>query len=43
MERAPRIHRAQAVALPRPQVALAGEWTLVAIALALLLVGLLVP
>jgi hypothetical protein len=43
MERAPRITRAQALALPRPQSAITSEWVLAAIALALLLAGLLLP
>lgn len=40
MQRA-RISHAQAVAVPRPQVAVTNEWIAAAIALALLLVGLL--
>lgn len=43
MERAPRVQRAQAIAIPRPQVAVTNEWIVVAIALALLFVGLLAP
>ncbi len=43
MERAPRIHRAQAVAVPRPQVEVSNEWIVAALALALLLAALLVP
>jgi hypothetical protein len=43
MQRVPRISRAQAVALPRPQAAETSEWIVAAIALALLLAGLLAP
>jgi hypothetical protein len=43
MRSAPRISRAQAVAIPRPQVAVTYEWLMVAIALGVLLAGLLVP
>ena len=41
MARAPKITRAQALALPRPAPALEGEWVVAAIAMALLLAGLL--
>ncbi len=41
MARAPRITRAQVIALPRPQpVAVGAEWLVAAVALALLLAGL---
>jgi hypothetical protein len=43
MQRAPRITRAQAVALPRPQATVTNEWIVAAIALALLVAGLLAP
>ena len=43
MQRAPRITRAQAIALPRPQAAVTNEWIVAAIALALLVAGLLAP
>jgi hypothetical protein len=43
MRSAPRIHRAQAVAIPRPAVAVTYEWVMAAVVLGLLLVGLLVP
>ncbi len=43
MLRAPRITRAQAIALPRPQLAVTSEWIVAGIALTLLLAGLLVP
>jgi hypothetical protein len=41
MQRANRIARAQAIAVPRPQPATTHEWVVAAIALALLLAGLL--
>lgn len=43
MQRAPRITRAQAVALPRPQLAVTTDWVVAAVAVGLLLVGLLAP
>jgi hypothetical protein len=43
MRTAPRISRAQAVAIPRPAVAVTYEWLMAAVVLALLLAGLLVP
>jgi hypothetical protein len=43
MQHAPRITRAQSIALPRPQVAFASEWLIAGIAVALLLAGLLAP
>jgi hypothetical protein len=43
MQRAPRPSRAQAIAIPRPQVALVNEWIAAALALAVILGGLLVP
>jgi hypothetical protein len=43
MERGPRISRAQALALPRPQSAVTNEWIIAGIAVALLLAGLLLP
>jgi hypothetical protein len=41
MLRAPRISRAQVTALPRPANAEAGQWIVAALALAVLLAGLL--
>lgn len=41
MSRAPRISRAQVVALPRPSPAAEGEWIAAGIAVVLLLAGLL--
>jgi hypothetical protein len=41
--RSARISRAQAVAIPRPQVAVTYEWMFVAILLGVLFAGLLVP
>ncbi len=42
MPRAPKISRAQAIALPRPApAAVSGEWVAAGIAVALLLLGLL--
>lgn len=41
MSRAPKISRAQAIALPRPAPAVGGEWVAAGIAVALLLLGLL--
>jgi hypothetical protein len=41
MQRAPRPSRAQAIAMPRPQAAVTGEWIAAAVALALLLAALL--
>ncbi len=43
MQRAPRISRAQALAVPRPQAVVTNEWVVAVIALALLLAGLLAP
>jgi hypothetical protein len=43
MQRAPRINRAQAVALPRPQLAMTTDWIVAVVAVALLLTGLLAP
>lgn len=43
MSRAPKISRAQAIALPRPRTAFAGEWVVAGVAVALLLVALLAP
>ncbi len=43
MQLAPRISRAQALAMPRPQVAATNEWIVAGIALVLLLAGLLLP
>jgi hypothetical protein len=43
MQRAPRPSRAQAIAIPRPQAAVVNEWIVAAVALAVLLVGLLAP
>jgi hypothetical protein len=43
MARAPKIARAQVLALTRPAPALGGEWVVAAIAMALLLAGLLLP
>jgi hypothetical protein len=41
MQRAPRISRAHAVALPRPQADISSEWIVAGIAVALLVAGLL--
>jgi hypothetical protein len=41
MQHAARISRAQAVAVPRPQLAVTNEWIVAGIAVGLLLVGLL--
>ncbi len=41
MPRAPKISRAQAIALPRPAPAVISEWVVAGIAVALLLAGLL--
>jgi hypothetical protein len=41
MLRAPRISRAQVIALPRPANAETGQWVVAALALAVLLAGLL--
>jgi hypothetical protein len=41
MQRAPHISRAQAIALPRPQAAISTEWLVAAIAVTLLVAGLL--
>jgi hypothetical protein len=41
MERVRRISRAQAIAVPRPRADTTHEWVIAAIALALLLAGLL--
>lgn len=41
MSRAPKISRAQVVALPRPVHAAEGEWIVAGIAIVLLLAGLL--
>ena len=41
MPRAPRIPRAQVIALPRPANAEAGEWIVAALALSVLVAGLL--
>ena len=43
MTRAPKITRAQAIALPRPRVGLRGEWLAAGVAVVLLLVALLAP
>jgi hypothetical protein len=43
MQRAPRISRAHALAVPRSQAVVTNEWIVAVIALALLLVGLLAP
>ncbi len=43
MTRAPKITRAQAIALPRPRASLRGEWLAAGIAVSLLLVALLAP
>ena len=43
MRHAPRPSRAQAIAIPRPQTALMNEWIAAALAVALLLAGLLAP
>jgi hypothetical protein len=43
MRSAPRIPRAQAVAIPRPAVAVTYEWVVITVVLAVLLAGLLVP
>lgn len=43
MQRAPRISRAQAVALPRPQVAVTTDWIVAGVTVGLLLLGLLAP
>lgn len=43
MQRAPRITRAQSIALPRPQLAITTDWLVAGIAVALLLAGLLGP
>ena len=43
MPRAPKITRAQVLALPRPSPALEGEWLAAAIAVALLLAALILP
>ena len=43
MQRAPRITRAHAVALPRPQITVPADWLVAGVALALLLFGLLAP
>lgn len=43
MTRAPKITRAQAIALPRPRGGLRGEWLAAGIAVSLLLVALLAP
>jgi hypothetical protein len=42
MPRNTRITRTQVLALPRPQPVLGGEWLVAAVAVALLLAGLLV-
>jgi hypothetical protein len=41
MQRAPRISRAQAIALPRPQAAIESEWLVAALAVAVIIAGLL--
>ncbi len=41
MQRAPRISRAQAIALPRPQLEVTTDWIVATIAVALLLLGLI--
>ena len=43
MMSAPRISRAQAVAIPRPQVAVTHEWLVLTLVVALLVAGLLLP
>ncbi len=43
MLRAPRITRAQAIALPRTELAIRSEWLVAAMAVALLFAGLLFP
>lgn len=43
MTRAPKITRAQAIALPRSKGALRGEWLVAVVAVALLLAALLAP
>lgn len=43
MQRAPRISRAQAIALPRPQSAITNEWLVAAVAVAVIIAGLLAP
>jgi hypothetical protein len=43
MPRAPKITRAQVLALPRPQPVVGGEWLAAGIGLVLLLAGLLMP
>jgi len=43
MTRAPKITRAQAIALPRPREALWGEWLAAGVAVALLVAALLAP
>jgi hypothetical protein len=43
MQRAPRPSRAQAIAIPRPETAVVNEWIAAAVAVALLLAGLLAP
>jgi hypothetical protein len=41
MQRAPRISRAHAIALPRPAAAISMEWVVAALAVAVLVAGLL--
>jgi hypothetical protein len=41
MQRAPRISRAHAIALPRPHAEISSEWVVAAIAVAVLVAGLL--
>jgi hypothetical protein len=43
MHRPLRIARARAIALPRPQVAVTTEWLIAAMAVVVLLAGLLAP
>jgi hypothetical protein len=43
MHRPLRISRARAIALPRPQLAIATDWLVAGVAVVLLLVGLLAP
>jgi hypothetical protein len=43
MHHPPRVARARAVALPRPQLAVTTEWLVAGVAVVLLLVGLLAP
>lgn len=43
MRSAPRIARAEALAIPRPQGAVTNEWLVLSVVVALLLAGLLIP